>query len=283
MRLQVSSLVDVRRLNFWGAGLTDMGLVRRLIALEVLSLSMNEITSLEPLANCVRVREVYLRKNRVQTSQLAYLAALPQLQVLWLSDNPCTSEPFYKESVMLWCPSLLILDQRDVTSEDRAASVRQLNATPTFRNAMYDSYRRLCSAGISVSPQTKAWIVDATSEGASKIASVRGSREGGGPASRHSRGESKYEGGGDIDRTPSRPQQRPLVAIPAGPNPPSRTSTPQERPEAMAPGAGVGCGREAGNDRVFRAATLLLQTLSDEELERASGLIGQLLTARKRI
>jgi Leucine-rich repeat (LRR) protein len=59
------SLEDVRSLNLWGQGLSDLSIVTKMPNIEVLSLSVNKITSLAAFANCTRLQELYLRKNEV--------------------------------------------------------------------------------------------------------------------------------------------------------------------------------------------------------------------------
>lgn len=88
---------------------------------EILSLSVNNISDLSPLASCYKLTELYLRKNSVSDiSQLTYLAGLPALKVLWLSDNPITSHPQYRSLVARAVPGLQKLDNIDITPDDRA-------------------------------------------------------------------------------------------------------------------------------------------------------------------
>jgi hypothetical protein len=50
---------------------------------EVVSLSVNAISSLEDLAACPRIRELYLRKNQISDlKQILFLTALPELRIL---------------------------------------------------------------------------------------------------------------------------------------------------------------------------------------------------------
>ena len=50
-------------LNLWGAGLSDVSLVSQMPKLQIASLSVNKITTLQPFASCTALRELYLRKN----------------------------------------------------------------------------------------------------------------------------------------------------------------------------------------------------------------------------
>ncbi|RMX54089.1 hypothetical protein pdam_00014826 [Pocillopora damicornis] len=78
---------------------------------EVLSLSVNNISSLEDFAHCPRLRELYLRKNNIEDiSEIGCLKNLPKLRVLWLSDNPCANVEHYRMTVLKNLPKLTKLD-----------------------------------------------------------------------------------------------------------------------------------------------------------------------------
>lgn len=58
-------------------------------ALEIVSLSMNKINSLEIFACLPRLRELYLRKNAISDiREVNFLKACSNLEVLWLRENP---------------------------------------------------------------------------------------------------------------------------------------------------------------------------------------------------
>lgn len=119
-------LSDVKSLNLWGQDLGDISLLTQLPAVEVLSLSVNSISSLKDFSSCLKLQELYLRKNEVtcscsikmvcsahsndntwsdmqiaDVSEVSYLARLPDLRVLWLSDNPCAQDPNYRAKACL--------------------------------------------------------------------------------------------------------------------------------------------------------------------------------------
>jgi Leucine-rich repeat (LRR) protein len=59
--------------------------------LEVLSLSVNKISTLKDIKSCLKIKELYLRKNFISDiSEVKHLVDLPELKVLWLCDNPCS-------------------------------------------------------------------------------------------------------------------------------------------------------------------------------------------------
>lgn len=110
-RSRASSLENVKNLNFWGSDLSDISVLRQMPNVEVLSLSVNNISSLEDFAHCPRLRELYLRKNNIEDiSEIGCLKNLPKLRVLWLSDNPCANVDHYRMTVLKNLPKLTKLD-----------------------------------------------------------------------------------------------------------------------------------------------------------------------------
>jgi len=90
-------LDDIRNLNLWGQELSDVSLLQTMPNLEVLSLSVNSISTLKEFRHCARLTELYLRKNMVaDLNEVRYLAGLKDLRVLWLCDNPCADHPHYR-------------------------------------------------------------------------------------------------------------------------------------------------------------------------------------------
>ncbi len=64
-RTRVSDMAHVKKLNCWGADLTDISVLRQLRNVEVLSLSVNNITTLADIKDCVnlQVREAQRYKT----------------------------------------------------------------------------------------------------------------------------------------------------------------------------------------------------------------------------
>ncbi|XP_068099608.1 cilia- and flagella-associated protein 410 [Hyperolius riggenbachi] len=120
-RAKASELDNVRKLNCWGSRLTDISICHELPNIEVMTLSANSISSLEPVSHCQNLAELYLRKNNISNlAELYYLKLLPQLKILWLSENPCCSpDPHrYRMTVLRNLPNLQKLDNQVVTSEE---------------------------------------------------------------------------------------------------------------------------------------------------------------------
>jgi len=119
----VKSLEGVLKLNICGYSITDVGILTRLPNVEVLSLSVNSISSLQDFSSCVNLKELYLRKNQVASlDEVEHLKGLSSLRVLWLNDNPCASDPSYRQRVLSLLPGLVKLDGQDVSSPATPAS-----------------------------------------------------------------------------------------------------------------------------------------------------------------
>eukprot|EP00899_Mesostigma_viride_P004886 jgi/Mesvir1/14399/Mv09785-RA.1 len=122
-KTRVDGLSSVRNLNLWGNNISDVSILKDMENVEVLSLSVNKISSLRDFARCPNLKELYLRKNDVrQLSEVRHLINLPELRVLWLCDNPCAENSLYRPAIIKALPQLQKLDNTDVTEEERAAA-----------------------------------------------------------------------------------------------------------------------------------------------------------------
>lgn len=55
--------------------------------------SVNRVSTLADFENCLKLQELYLRKNNIQDiNDLVYLQGLPHLRHLWLEENPCVEK-----------------------------------------------------------------------------------------------------------------------------------------------------------------------------------------------
>ncbi|KAI5616629.1 protein C21orf2 isoform X1 [Silurus asotus] len=127
-RAKASDLESVKKLNCWGCNLTDISIFCEISNVEVLTLSANNISSLEHIANCHNLTELYLRQNDIQSlSELSHLKHLTSLKVLWLAENPCcgTDPVKYRLSVLRALPGLQKLDSQVVTEEELALALEE--------------------------------------------------------------------------------------------------------------------------------------------------------------
>ncbi|XP_033274339.1 cilia- and flagella-associated protein 410 isoform X1 [Orcinus orca] len=120
-RAKASELHSVRKLNCWGSRLTDISICREMPSLEVITLSVNSISTLEPVSRCRQLSELYLRKNCISSlAELFYLKGLPCLRVLWLAENPCCGAcpHLYRMTVLRNLPHLQKLDNQAPPGRD---------------------------------------------------------------------------------------------------------------------------------------------------------------------
>lgn len=124
-RTRATDFESVKKLNFWGSGIRDVSVVKKLPNLEVCSLSVNNISTLEDFAECENLREIFIRKNKIEDlSEICHLKTLPNLRNLWLADNPCDQTENYRQTVLKTLPNLQKLDNIAV-SEDELAQAQE--------------------------------------------------------------------------------------------------------------------------------------------------------------
>ncbi|CAK64615.1 unnamed protein product (macronuclear) [Paramecium tetraurelia] len=142
-KAKTEALYSIKSLNLWGNDLDDISIIERLPNLEVLSLSVNRITTLADIAKCKNIKELYLRKNNISSiTELQFLQHLPKLKVLWLQENPIADHPNYRDAVICNSQTLEKLDDVVISQQDRANAQQQLQY------------------GISQSPPTKIQKVE---------------------------------------------------------------------------------------------------------------------------
>lgn len=149
LRTKAGTLENVKHLNLWGNDIDNVSILRQMPNLEVVSLSVNKLTSLQDFAHCAKLSELYLRKNCIsELSEVKFLGKLRDLKVLWLWDNPCAESVSYRQTVISLLPGLLKLDNQPVTAEERAQAsrVRPVQEPAVLREVKQPEVR-------SVSPQ----------------------------------------------------------------------------------------------------------------------------------
>lgn len=127
-KAKASDLESVKKLNCWGCNLTDISIFSQMTNIEVLTLSVNSISSLSPLAGCLSLSELYLRRNMIPSlSELSHLRPLTRLRVLWLAENPCCGPDSrqYRLTVLRCLPRLQKLDNQVVTEEELALALME--------------------------------------------------------------------------------------------------------------------------------------------------------------
>ncbi|CAG8613993.1 5248_t:CDS:2 [Paraglomus brasilianum] len=137
-KTSAKSLADVKNLNLWGCELVNVSLLKKCPNLEVLSLSVNNLTTLDELSECKNLTELYLRKNYISDiNQVKHLTSLRKLEILWLCDNPCSEDyEQYRYAVLSYLPWLRQLDHQDVDDEEVFASMNASISTKPRRKPL---------------------------------------------------------------------------------------------------------------------------------------------------
>ncbi|XP_029462362.1 cilia- and flagella-associated protein 410 isoform X2 [Rhinatrema bivittatum] len=123
---------------------------RELTNIEVITLSVNGISTLEPVSRCQNLRELYLRKNSIQSlAELFYLKELPRLRVLWLAENPCCGQDLlrYRLTVLRNLPNLQKLDNQAVTEEELSQALLEGDEITASPNNLYMDHGHTESSG----------------------------------------------------------------------------------------------------------------------------------------
>lgn len=124
-KTKCASLDEVKTLNLWGLCIENVDVIQKMPNIETIALSTNHIHTLRPFACCPNLKELYVRRNRIENLQeIQYLKNLKNLKILWLSDNPISEYSDYRSYVIKTLPQVTHLDEMDVTDEERAAASR---------------------------------------------------------------------------------------------------------------------------------------------------------------
>jgi hypothetical protein len=119
-KCKTDNLKLLKNLNLWGVGIEDVSLLNQMPNIEVLSLSINKISSLKDFQNCTKLQELYVRRNNIKNlAEIRFLQKLPNLRTLWLQENPCADHPNYRQYVISHLPNLQKLDNLEVSADER--------------------------------------------------------------------------------------------------------------------------------------------------------------------
>lgn len=119
-RTRAPDLESVRKLNCWASDIEDISVVRQMPNLEVCSVSVNDINTLEDFSYCPNLQELYVRNNKIEDlREICYLKDLDKLRILWLADNPCATGDNYRLTVLKNLPGLQKLDNIVVQDEEK--------------------------------------------------------------------------------------------------------------------------------------------------------------------
>jgi len=62
---KTDNLTKIYKLNLWGNELEDLSILSEMPNVEIVSLSLNKISSLRDFSSCHKLSELYLRKNNI--------------------------------------------------------------------------------------------------------------------------------------------------------------------------------------------------------------------------
>lgn len=65
-RCKCEKLNQIKNLNLWGSELEDISILKEMPNIEICSLSLNKIRSLQDFQQCRKLNELYLRKNSIE-------------------------------------------------------------------------------------------------------------------------------------------------------------------------------------------------------------------------
>ncbi len=124
-RCRCDQIKGIKKLNLYSMELGDVSIISEMPAVEEVSLSLNNISSLRPFAKCPEITELYLRKNNVSDlKEILHLRNLSKLKVLWLACNPVSENPYYRIFIVKHLPHLTKLDNEEVKQEERDAAAK---------------------------------------------------------------------------------------------------------------------------------------------------------------
>jgi hypothetical protein len=115
-----TDLSSIKNLNFWGQSLGDISVLSHCTSLQSATFSQNYISSLKCFEGMIYLRELSLARNSINSlKEVRYLSTCPNLQKLWLKDNPICKLWDYRIQVINILPNLKFLDDEPITVEER--------------------------------------------------------------------------------------------------------------------------------------------------------------------
>ena len=115
-----TDLSSIINLNFWGQSLGDISVLSHCTSLQSATFSQNYISSLKCFEGMIYLRELSLARNSINNlKEVRYLSTCPNLQKLWLKDNPICKLWDYRIQVINILPNLKFLDDEPITVEER--------------------------------------------------------------------------------------------------------------------------------------------------------------------
>jgi hypothetical protein len=119
-KCKAENLDDILNLNLWGKEIQDVNIVKEMPNVEIISLSLNKISTLKPFQYCRKLQELYLRKNLIEDiSEIVYLRKCKNLRILWLEENKVCEHDNYRIIIIKTLPQIHKLDNVLISIEER--------------------------------------------------------------------------------------------------------------------------------------------------------------------
>lgn len=120
LKAKSDRLQSITKLNLWGSDLDEVSILQQMPMLEVVSLSVNKISTLKDFVDMENLRELYLRNNLISDiREVKYLATCPNLRVLSLNENPIANMKGYRQTILKMLPNLTKFDEVLVTEAEK--------------------------------------------------------------------------------------------------------------------------------------------------------------------
>lgn len=146
---------EIKKLNCWASNLTDISLLREMTSLEVLTLSVNKISTLRDIQHCTQLKELYIRDNQIaDIGEIFYLKNLKNLKILWLENNECSKDHLYDSEYRLTVirnlPNLQKLDNSNVTRDEIETAMKhgKLIESPPVRETQSKETKNVVTASV---------------------------------------------------------------------------------------------------------------------------------------
>ena len=120
LKAKSDRLQSITKLNLWGSDLDEVSILQQMPLLEVVSLSVNKLSTLKDFADMENLRELYLRNNLISDiREVKYLSTWPNLRVLSLNENPIANMKGYRQTILRMLPNLTKFDEVLVTEAEK--------------------------------------------------------------------------------------------------------------------------------------------------------------------
>ena len=117
------TLFDKDKLSLVGLNIHIIDAIPTTLAasVKVLYLSDNSICRLAGLEQFANVVTISIKNNAIRyLDEIQPLSRMRRLTKLSMEGNPVTRLPYYREHIIVSCPSLTVLDDKAVSTDERA-------------------------------------------------------------------------------------------------------------------------------------------------------------------